>query len=87
MAHMHMHMLCTCYAHAMHMLCTCYAHAMHMLPLTLSRPAVSHAMLQDVMNALSGVGVLKQEQLLPPASLVAGLAADVDPDLIIAEDN
>jgi len=51
------------------------------------RPAVSHAMLQDVMNALSGVGVLKQEQLLPPASLVAGLAADVDPDLIIAEDN
>ena len=27
----HMHMLCTCFAHAMHMLCTCYAHAVHML--------------------------------------------------------
>jgi hypothetical protein len=51
------------------------------------RPAVSHDMLQDVMDALSGVGVLEQEQLLPPASLVAGLTADVDPDLISAEDN
>ena len=48
---------------------------------------MSHDMLQDVMDALSGVGVLKQEQLLPPASLVAGLAADVDPDLIVADDN
>lgn len=51
------------------------------------RPAVSHDMLQGVMEALSGVGVLKPEQLLPPASLVAGLTADIDPDLISAEDN
>ena len=47
---------------------------------------MSHDMLQDVMDALSGVGVLEQEQLLPPASLVAGLTADVDPDLISAEE-
>ena len=48
---------------------------------------MSHDMLQGVMEALSGVGVLKPEQLLPPASLVAGLTADIDPDLISAEDN
>ena len=57
------------------------------LTITLTRPAVSHDMLQGVMEALSGVGVLKPEQLLPPASLVAGLTADIDPDLISAEDN
>ena len=50
------------------------------------RPAVSHAMLQDVMHALSDVGVLTLEQLLPPSALVAGLTVDLDPDLISPED-
>ena len=44
-------------------------------------------MLQGVMDALAGVGVLTQAELLPPAALVAHLAEDLDPDLISAEDN
>jgi hypothetical protein len=51
------------------------------------RAAVSHAMLQEVMEALAEVGVLEREKLLPPASLVAGLTADVDPDLITGEED
>ena len=41
----------------------------------------------QVMEELAEVGVLERAQLLPPASLVSGLATDQDPDLMSGDEH
>ena len=50
------------------------------------QPAVSHTTLEQVMATLGEVGVLDPSKLLPPSSLVSGLAADVEPETLALDD-
>ena len=46
------------------------------------RPTVSPAVLAQVMDALVNVGVLQQDELLPPAALLSSLTSGVEPEVV-----